>query len=200
MIFPGYAKGESFRLDTYTSDKAWAATGIVLLTNGNVGFGTINPSNKCHVEGTFYASGAATLGSTLAVNGDLTVKGTIIDSTSSDIRLKNILEQVDYQEKLLSLGDVVDFDYNDTAFSRENSSNLEHRSYTGLIYQNVKEILPQMAHEDEDGYGCLNYLSHDYINLIAGALQQTITKQRQLEKRISILEEENIDLKQQLSN
>ena len=200
VIFPGYAKGESFRLDACTSDNAWTANGIVLLTNGNIGFGTINPSHKCHVAGTFYASGAATLGSTLTVNGDLTVKGTIIDSTSSDIRLKNILEQVDYQEKLLSLGDVVDFDYNDTAFSRENSSNLEHRSYTGLIYQNVKEILPQMAHEDEDGYGCLNYLSHDYINLIAGALQQTITKQKQLEKRISVLEEENIGLKQQLSN
>lgn len=160
----------------------------------------ITSSYRLHVEGTFYASGAATLGSTLTVNGDLTVKGTIIDSTSSDIRLKSILERVDYQEKLLSLGDVVDFNYNDTAFSKENSSNLEHRSYTGLIYQNVKEILPQMAHEDDDGYGYLNYLSHDYINLIAGALQQTITKQKQLEKRISILEEENINLKQQLSN
>lgn len=173
---------------------------IRVTKNGDVGINTLNPSYKCHVEGTFYASGAATLMSTLTVNGDLTVKGTIIDSTSSDIRLKNILEQVDYQEKLLSLGEVVDFDYNDIAFSRENSSNLEHRSYTGLIYQNVKEILPQMAHEDDDGYGYLNYLSHDYINLIAGALQQTITKQKQLEKRISILEEENISLRQQLSN
>lgn len=178
--------------DIGTKIGKWNTTGL--------GIGTDNPSYKCHVEGTFYASGAATLGSTLTVNGDLTVKGTIIDSTSSDIRLKNILEQVDYQEKLLSLGDVVDFNYNDTAFSKENSSNLEHRSYTGLIYQNVKEILPQMAHEDDDGYGYLNYLSHDYINLIAGALQQTITKQKQLEKRISVLEEENINLKQQLSN
>lgn len=172
----------------------------VRAVSGNVGIGVPTSNYKLHVNGTFYASGAATLGSTLTVNGDLTVKGTIIDSTSSDIRLKSILERVDYQEKLLSLGDVVDFDYNDTAFSRENSSNLEHRSYTGLIYQNVKEILPQMAHEDDDGYGYLNYLSHDYINLIAGALQQTITKQKQLEKRISILEEENINLKQQLSN
>lgn len=174
---------------------------VDICINGRyTGIGTTSPSYKCHVEGTFYASGEATLGSTLTVNGDLIVKGTIIDSTSSDIRLKSILKRVDYQEKLLSLGDVVDFNYNDTAFSKENSSNLEHRSYTGLIYQNVKEILPQMAHEDDDGYGYLNYLSHDYINLIAGALQQTITKQKQLEKRISILEEENINLKQQLSN
>lgn len=162
--------------------------------------GTENVDGSITINGEIRMSGAATLGSDLTVNSDLTVKGTIIDSTSSDIRLKSILEQVDYQEKLLSLGNVVDFNYNDTAFSRENSSNLEHRSYTGLIYQNVKEILPQMAHEDDDGYGYLNYLSHDYINLIAGALQQTITKQKQLEKRISILEEENINLKQQLSN
>lgn len=167
---------------------------------GYWGINTESPSYNLHVNGTMYAEGATTFGSTLTVNGDLTVKGTIIDSTSSDIRLKSILERVDYQEKLLSLGDVVDFNYNDTAFSRENSSNLEHRSYTGLIYQTVKEILPQMTYEDDDGYGYLNYLSHDYINLIAGALQQTITKQKQLEKRISVLEEENINLKQQLSN
>ena len=186
---------------SYRAIQTWGRTPLCLNPVGNnVAIGATSSDYKLYVNGTFYASGAATLGSTLTVNGDLTVKGTIIDSTSSDIRLKNILEQVDYQEKLLSLGDVVDFDYNDTAFSRENSSNLEHRSYTGLIYQNVKEILPQMAHEDDDGYGYLNYLSRDYINLIAGALQQTITKQKQLEKRISILEEENINLKQQLSN
>ena len=184
-----------------SSNYGWITDKIITPISTNthtLGHSSLRWSNVYSVLGNF--SGAVTLGSTLTVNGDLTVKGTIIDSTSSDIRLKNILEQVDYQEKLLSLGDVVDFDYNDTAFSREDSSNLEHRSYTGLIYQNVKEILPQMAHEDDDGYGYLNYLSHDYINLIAGALQQTITKQKQLEKRISILEEENTDLKQQLSN
>ena len=149
---------------------------------GNVGFGITSPQYKVDVA------------------GDIRATGNIIGTVSSDIQLKTILNTIDYQDKLLSLGDVVEYEYNDIAFDRPNSSTLQHRTYTGLIYQNVKDVLPSMAYEDQDGYGCLNYLSYDYINLIAGALQQTITKQKQLEKRISILEEENIDLKQQLFN
>ena len=149
---------------------------------GNVGFGITSPQYKVDVA------------------GDIRATGNIIGTVSSDIQLKTILNTIDYQDKLLSLGDVVEYEYNDIAFDRPNSSTLQHRTYTGLIYQNVKDVLPSMAYEDQDGYGCLNYLSYDYINLIAGALQQTITKQKQLEKRISILEEENINLKQQLSN
>ena len=195
-IYLAQMKTESTGGNVTKSIKRYADYDTII--NGNVASAT-----KLQTPRTIWGQsfdGTGNVDGNITINGDIRMKGTIIDSTSSDIRLKNILEQVDYQEKLLSLGDVVDFNYNDTAFSRENSSNLEHRSYTGLIYQNVKEILPQMAHEDDDGYGYLNYLSHDYINLIAGALQQTITKQKQLEKRISILEEENINLKQQLSN
>lgn len=155
---------------------------IRVTKNGNVGFSTTSPQYK------------------VDVTGDIRATGNIIGTVSSDIQLKTILNTIDYQDKLLSLGDVVEYEYNEIAFDRSNSSTLQHRTYTGLIYQNVKDVLPSMAYEDQDGYGCLNYLSYDYINLIAGALQQTITKQKQLEKRISILEEENINLKQQLSN
>ena len=59
-------------------------------------------------------------------------------------------------------------------------------------------VLPQMAGKDEDGYGYLNYIHTDYINLIAGALQQTILKQETIEQRVARLERENAELKQQL--
>lgn len=157
-------------------------TKVLITYDGNMGIGTDSPDYN------------------LDVSGDIRATGNIIGTVSSDIQLKTILNTIDYQDKLLSLGDVVEYEYNEIAFNRSNSSTLQHRTYTGLIYQNVKDVLPSMAYEDQDGYGCLNYLSYDYINLIAGALQQTITKQKQLEKRISILEEENINLKQQLSN
>lgn len=165
-----------FRIGTNNSER------IRVTKNGDVGFGTASPQYK------------------VDVTGDIRATGNIIGTVSSDIQLKTILNTIDYQDKLLSLGDVIEYEYNEIAFDRSNSSTLQHRTYTGLIYQNVKDVLPSMAYEDQDGYGCLNYLSYDYINLIAGALQQTITKQKQLEKRISILEEENINLKQQLSN
>lgn len=181
-ILISQAEGESLRINTRDGNNILKANGLTMLINGYIGFGTISPQYR------------------VDVTGDIRATGNIIGTVSSDIQLKTILNTIDYQDKLLSLGDVVDYEYNEIAFDRPNSSTLQHRTYTGLIYQNVKDVLPSMAHEDQDGYGCLNYLSYDYINLIAGALQQTITKQKQLEKRISILEEENTDLKQQLSN
>ena len=255
----------------------------IVYDTGYVGIGTLNPSYKCHVNGTLYASGAATLGSTLSVAGRLSANGGIyttdisgngsalylgnsnnssyvylredmrsntdtwtiskagaatfitlsVSSTStltgsvtmgsvlsvrgnitcssnisatgeiaagssSDRRLKTILDKQDYIKRLMDIGMVVDYEYNDLAFSRDVRS-IERRRYTGLIYQNVKNVLPQMAGEDADGYGYLNYIHTDYINLIAGALQQTILKQENIEQRVERLEKENCELKQKLS-
>ena len=256
----------------------------IVYNTGYVGIGTINPSYKCHVKGTFYASGAATLGSTLSVAGrlsanggiyttdisgngsalylgnsnnssyvylredmrsnteawtiskagaatfitlsvsststltgsvtmgsilsvrgnitcssDISATGEVSAGSSSDRRLKTILDKQDYIKRLMDIGMVVDYEYNDLAFSR-NVRSIEKRTYTGLIYQDVKKVLPQMAGEDADGYGYLNYIHTDYINLIAGALQQTILKQETIEQRVERLERENEDLKEQLNS
>lgn len=129
--------------------------------------------------------------------GNIAAKGELAAGSSSDRRLKKMLSTPDYRKRLLSLGDVVDYEYNDKAF-RRNARTTEHRRYTGLIWQNVVNVLPQMAGKDDDGYGYLNYIHTDYINLIAGALQQTIRKQETIEQRVERLERENAELKQQL--
>ena len=133
----------------------------------------------------------------LTVAGNIAAYGEVAAGSSSDRRLKKILSTPDYRKRLLSLGDVVDYEYNDKAFQR-NARTTEHRRYTGLIYQNVVSVLPQMAGKDDDGYGYLNYIHTDYINLIAGALQQTIRRQETIEQRVARLEKENAELKQQL--
>lgn len=130
--------------------------------------------------------------------GNIVATGEVTAGSSSDARLKNILGKQDYAKRLLDLGMVVDYTYNDLAFSR-NVRSIERRAYTGLIYQNVKKVLPQMAGEDADGYGYLNYIHTDYINLIAGALQQTILKQETIEQRVTRLERENAELKQKIA-
>ena len=131
--------------------------------------------------------------------GNIVATGEVTAGSSSDASLKTILGKQDYAKRLLDLGMVVDYTYNDLAFSR-NVRSIERRAYTGLIYQNVKDVLPQMAGEDADGYGYLNYIHTDYINLIAGALQQTILKQETIEQRVERLERENEDLKEQLNS
>ena len=131
--------------------------------------------------------------------GNIVATGEIAAGSSSDLRLKAIHEKQDYIKRLMDIGMVVDYEYNDLAFSR-NVRSIEKRTYTGLIYQDVKNVLPQMAGEDADGYGYLNYIHTDYINLIAGALQQTILKQETIEQRVERLERENEDLKEQLNS
>ena len=162
---------------TYSSPK------MVLLPGGNFGIGTTAPSQKLHVAGNILATGSITAKSV------------------SDLRLKTILTTTaDYRHKLLSLGRVVDFYYNDKAIQR-NTGAVDRERHTGLVYQSAKEIgLPNFCHTDDDGYGAINYLCTDYINLIAGALQQTIVAQETIEQRVDRLERENEELKRQLNN
>ena len=147
---------------------------------GNIGMGTKSPSEKLHVIGNILATGEISAGS------------------SSDARLKTIFGRQDYIKRLMDIGMVVDYEYNELAFTR-NVRSIERRRYTGLIYQDVKKVLPQMAGEDADGYGYLNYIHTDYINLIAGALQQTIQKQETIEQRVERLEKENTELKNKIA-
>lgn len=134
-------------------------------------------------------------------SGNILATGSITAKAVSDLRLKTILTTTaDYRHKLLSLGRVVDFYYNDKAIQR-NTGAVDRERHTGLVYQSAKEIgLPNFCHTDDDGYGAINYLCTDYINLIAGALQQTIVAQETIEQRVDRLERENEELKRQLNN
>lgn len=176
----GYGSGNV--LNYYFYGGAYNSPKMVILSSGNVGIGTTAPTQKLHVAGNILATGAITA------------------KAVSDIRLKTVIqEKVDYRKKLLGLGSVVDFRYNDLALKRETGAVDEER-HIGLIYQQAKTSkLVNFCHEDEDGYGSINYLSTDYINLIAGALQQTIRKQETIEQRVARLERENKELKQQLN-
>lgn len=142
----------------------------------------------------------------ITVTGNIVATGAITAKSVSDIRLKTIIPtKVDYQQKLLDLGDVVDFYYNDTAINR-NTGAVDRERHIGLIYQNaVKLNLVNFCHTDDDGFGNINYIAPDYINLIAGACQLNILGLRALakrtesiEQRVARLEKENIELKQKL--
>lgn len=165
-----------------------------VVSNDIVFYGGMSIKKYLEVTGTIHSSTG------IYTEGYMTAK------TTSDIRLKTILNKVDYQQKLLDLGSVVNFKYNDIALKR-NKGAVDDKEHIGLIYQNaVKLNLVNFCHKDIDGFGSINYIASDYINLIAGACQlnilglRTLSKRTEtLEQRVARLEKENIELKQKLN-
>jgi hypothetical protein len=149
----------------------------------------------------------------LRPNGSATLKGTLSQNVGSDIRLKTNKDyDVDYCEKLLSLGRIFDYNYNDKA--REiNAPGYDNNKHTGLMYHKVKDIMPHITRVFHEDYGGIDYTHTDYINLIAGATQMTILGLRkligitnkvkddivELKKRLNKVEKENEELKKKLA-
>lgn len=140
-------------------------------------------------------------GGTWQFTGNIGATGGITAMTSSDENLKNRLDyEVDYASKLLLLGKVFDFTYNDKALSRKDKY-ADRNVHTGLSWQKVRNILPTVCGMDKDGYGYINYISPDLISLIAGAtqlntlgIQSILDRTKSLEERVNILERRNEQL------
>ena len=140
-------------------------------------------------------------GGTWQFTGSIGATGGITAMTSSDENLKNRLDyEVDYASKLLLLGKVFDFTYNDKALSRKDKY-ADRNVHTGLSWQKVRNILPTVCGMDKDGYGYINYISPDFISLIAGAtqlntlgIQSILNRTKSLEERVKILERRNEQL------
>ena len=138
-----------------------------------------------------------TLGySTLSMNGNILATGGITAKTTSDMRLKNKIGNSNYIEKLLSLGPVFDYTYNDIAKSRVGKM-VDDKRHIGLSYQAVSKVLPTICGKDDDGYGYINYISPDFISLIAGATQLNTLGIKELCKKTNSIEDEIKKLKKE---
>lgn len=139
------------------------------------------------------------------VSGNILATGGITAKTTSDMRLKNKIGNSNYIEKLLSLGPVFDYTYNDIAKSRVGKM-VDNKRHIGLSYQSVSKVLPAICGKDDDGYGYINYISPDFISLIAGATQlntlginELCKKTNSIEDEIKKLKKENECLKKEIN-
>lgn len=132
-------------------------------------------------------------GSSWVFTGNVFASAAITAGTTSDIRLKKDFKIEDYSNKLLSLGSVFTYKYNDTAKRRKDKF-VDDNYHIGLSYQVVKEMFPNMAGLDKDGYGYLNYISPDFISLIAGAVQESIKRLNGIDDKIDKLRRDVNDL------
>lgn len=135
-------------------------------------------------------------GKSLYIEGNILANGGITAKTTSDMRLKNRVGQTDYAKKLLSLGLVFDYIYNDTAQSRIGKM-VDDKRHIGLSYQAVSKVLPAICGKDDDGYGYINYISPDFISLIAGATQLNTLGIKELYKKTNSIEDEIKKLKKE---
>ncbi len=116
----------------------------------------------------------------------VTASGAITALSTSDDRLKERQPRVSYLDRLVAMGHVFEYKYNDVAVERGECS---ERVHTGLSAQDVEGVIPSMVHTDEDGYRSLNYLSPDYINTLTGAIGELLAIVRDQGDRIKQLED-----------
>lgn len=129
----------------------------------------LDGSGNTHVPGNFYATGEVAAGS------------------ASDLRLKEIQKRPSYANRLLKMGLVRDYYFNDLAKSRD-VRKADNDLHTGMIYQDVLPVLSSMCGVDDDGYGKLNYIKPDFICTIAGATQDNTISLIKVNTRMSKLE------------
>ena len=108
----------------------------------------------------------------LKVTGKIQATGTITQSTISDRRYKERIEDVDCLAAIDRMGDVVSYRYNAMAAAHNPSLDVTTR-HTGLMYQEARKAgIPGLTGEDERGFGYVNYLSPDYQATLLGAVKQ----------------------------
>ena len=174
------------------------ATSINLSTGSksvSISAGRIVATNNIRSKESVTSDGNITAGGDISSQGNISAQGSVTALTTSDERLKRDFDYTrSYTDRLLAMGRVCDFRYTEKARKR-NKGGVDGEAHTGLLYQKVKEVLPSMAYETEDGYGALNYLSPDYINTIAGATQETARLVKALKKEVERLKKELSELK-----
>lgn len=140
-------------------------------------------------------------GARLQVGGSVVASGSVTAKSSSDYRLKCEFDyDVDYQERLLSLGKVCDFNYTPHAQEREFAF-ADDKRHTSVIWQDARKAnITGFCSVEEDGYGTVNPLSSDLIFTMVGAIQQGITKTEKIEERVVRLEKENEALRKEIND
>ena len=133
--------------------------------------------------------------------GNIVATGSVTAKSSSDYRLKCEFDyNVDYQERLLSLGKVCDFNYTPHAQEREFAF-ADDKRHTSVIWQDARKAnITGFCSVEEDGYGTINPLSSDLIFTMVGAIQQGIVKTERIEERVVRLEKENEALRKEIND
>ena len=155
--------------------------GIGFNTSSEIWLGTANTDRKAAAQWLRIS------GNRVTCSSDIFAYGEVAAGSASDLRLKEIQKRPSYANRLLGMGLVRDYYYNDLAKSRS-IRKADDNLHTGMIYQDVLPVLSSMCGVDDDGYGKLNYIKPDFICTIAGATQDNTIELIKVNTRMSKLE------------
>lgn len=155
--------------------------GIGFNTNSEIWLGTANTNRKAAAQWLRIS------GNRVTCSSDIFAYGEVAAGSASDLRLKEIQKRPSYANRLLKMGLVRDYYFNDLAKSRD-VRKADNDLHTGMIYQDVLPVLSSMCGVDDDGYGKLNYIKPDFICTIAGATQDNTIELIKVNTRMSKLE------------
>lgn len=167
---------------------------IAFLPNfaNNGGFTDINL--KIQAEGTIQMSSQAKF--IWISGGNIAASGEVSAGSTSDRNLKKNFSLEDYQQRVLDLGMVQDFEYREEEMKRAVRTYKPGR-HTSLIAQDIKSCT-SMVSKDKDGYLKINPLDKEFLFTVVGAVQLNVLGLREVKSEVEILKDEIRELKKRI--
>jgi hypothetical protein len=153
---------------------SWRFQDNTALVNGGLFFRVKYTSGDTYIKGNL-GIGTVSPGYTLDVTG--TIRASLDIIAYSDIRVKKDIEKIDNAlEKISQISGYT--------FNRKDG---DSKRQAGVIAQEVKKVLPEVVHEDENGMYSVAY--GNLIALLVEAIKEEKCARESLEMRIKLLEE-----------
>lgn len=158
----------------------------------NGGFTDINLNIQA--EGTIQMSSQAKF--IWISGGNIAASGEVSAGSTSDRNLKKNFSLEDYQQRVLDLGMVQDFEYREEEMKRAVRTYKPGR-HTSLIAQDIKSCT-SMVSKDKDGYLKINPLDKEFLFTVVGAVQLNVLGLREVKSEVEILKDEIRELKKRI--
>ena len=142
------------------------------------------------------ASGGIHAWKNITANGYIAAMGEVSAGATSDFRLKKRFSTEDYQQRVLNLGMVQDFEYRKDKIE-EVGRRYKPGRHTSLVAQNIRSCL-SMVRKDNDGYFSINNLDPDFMFTVVGAVQLNVLGLRAVKGEVEKLKEEISTLKKRI--
>lgn len=175
-----------------TAGNRWSEIAFFPNFVNNGGFTDINLNIQA--EGTIQMSSQAKF--IWISGGNIAASGEVSAGSTSDRNLKKNFSLEDYQQRVLDLGMVQDFEYREEEMKRAVRTYKPGR-HTSLIAQDIKSCT-SMVSKDKDGYLKINPLDKEFLFTVVGAVQLNVLGLREVKSEVEILKDEIRELKKRI--